>query len=321
MSKGKYKLQSDNFDRLLDPELVSLPLPKIIKYNDEFSGKNRIIRTDDQKWDVVVDGRKVSIEWNKYSPPVRQILQRFLVWSFRKFDASTMISLISTVQGKKEDITNWVEKFSDSNNAKQSWELNGFGQLARPIPFVLRSYATFMCEVSLFGWGPEDLEYLRGWNWFSPQAVSMAEHGEGYYLSSSEENALISHLDLIAKKAEPSFSELRAALVIYLAYSYGLRRIQIASLRTSDVSILDVGGRGVAHLTFYQSKQRGTKKHPLLRKVKSEWSSILVNYYQSRDASFTVKSDLVHDDSFFVLPPMKFRRLFAIHTMKLLDEE
>lgn len=292
-------------------ELSSVPLPNIIRYYDDFADKTRTIRSDDNIWKIICDGRSSQVIWTGYSVHIKGILQRYIAWGFTKYDPSTFISIGSVINAKKEIIQFWINVFNTPDTARNIWENDGFGQLVRPIPFVLRSISVFLCEMSLCGWSPDDLEYLRGWKWFSPKAKSNVEHGLSYYLSQNEETKIVSYFDRVATAKSSEMKIWRNALLLYFSYAFGLRPVQIAGLKHSDVNIIETSGRKVGHITFYQSKQRSGKREPILRKIKSEWVSIAISYRKMSEQMNEERTDLVSEQSFLNLTPSETSMLIS----------
>lgn len=277
---------------------------KTIRYYDEFSGILRTIKTDDYNWHVLVDGREANISWDRYQKQFVNVLKCFVSWAFDKYDASTMLSFLNTLNTKSNEISHWLIEFSNTQTAKTQWEGYGYKQLADPLPYVLRSLSIFLCEFSLGGWSPDDLEYLNGWKWFSDKENQSTKTSGGYYLLKDEEQAILNYFDTVSSSDYESYVVLRRALVLYFSYAFGMRPIQIASLREEDIDIVCLEDADVVHVTFYRSKQRSSrKKEAILRKIRREWCSIMVDYINSPDRSREEKSSRVHLRSLFNLTP------------------
>lgn len=313
-------MKSNNEPNRIKPVTNSIPrvdtsrlfIPNIIRYHDEFSGKLRTIESKNANWQVLIDGRKAIVEWHKYQNDAQKILKSFVSWAFNKYDPSTLLGFLNVLQSKKTETEYWLTQLSHPASAKTIWENYGYNQLIEPLPFVLRAVAEFLCEMSLFGWTTDDINYVSGWKWFSPRKKSSVEHGAGYYLLDNEDEKILRYFDKISSAQNVDYVRLRSALALYFSYAFGLRPIQIASLTEEDVAIHFIGGAQIAHVTFYQAKQRSGKKEPIFRKIKREWCSIMVDYVQSSERHNEERSDAVHHRSLFNLTPYQVSDLICL---------
>ena len=246
----------------------------------------------------------VLINWTKYAIDEQRFLKLFLSWAFAKYDPTSVGSFVKIIHLKKDQISIWLARLSKPDSAKREWELNGYNQLSNDVVKVLRPISIFICKMSLFGWSPDDLEYLRGWNWFAPKNVSNVEHGQSYYLSSHEELKLVSYFDDISKNYTIELDILRNAILLYFCYQFGFRPLQITNVTRKDVTQFNISAGKAVHVTFYKAKQRRLlKREPLLRKVKREWASLITKYIELDTALNKIRRDRVHEDSFFNLTP------------------
>lgn len=312
------KTNPQHFDyEILDTS--ALPLPKIIRFHDDFSDKLRTIDTLDDEWRTLVDGKAILVKWaTGYTPDEQRFLKLFLSWAFTVYDPTSVVSFVKIIQSKKDKISFWVDCLSKSEGAKTEWELNGYNQLSNDLVKVLRPISIFMCKMSLFGWSPDDLEYLRGWNWFAPNNVSNVEHGHGYYLGSKEEHRLVTFFDELSKNDVVDFDVLRNALLLYFCYQFGFRPLQITSVTRKDVTQFNVANGKTVHVTFYKAKQRSLlKKEPLVRKVKREWAPLIAKYIEQDRIKNYSRRERVHEDSFFNLTPTEASNRISDLSLKL----
>lgn len=154
-----------------------LPLVSVIRFFDGFSDRTRTIRTDQDEWYLITDGKTCSINWKQYEPNEALFLKKFMAWAYGHLDSSSAFAFIGSLNRDATVIAQWLRVFSNPKTAKSTWEINGFNRLKTGSVYVIRSITKFMCEMSLCGWTVDDTEYLRGWNWFTPPNVSNVEHG------------------------------------------------------------------------------------------------------------------------------------------------
>jgi len=301
-NKTQHKPENVKPSRL---DTSALPLVSIIRYFDDYADRSRVIRVDEGNWSVICDGATTYINWSNYSTFEALFLKKFMTWVFAKLDATSACSYLGALNRDAKVISNWLECFTYPNTAKSNWELNGFNMVKEKSVMVLRSISKFLCEMSLCGWRIEDLEYVRGWKWFSPRNVSKVEHGVSYYLSPNEEISIVSHFDKLALRANvSSYETLRSTIVLYFVYQFGMRPIQIGSITGEDISSIQHGNQSIVHATFYKAKQKRSKlREPLLRKVKREWAPIISAFMELRKSTNEVQSELVRNDSLLNLTP------------------
>lgn len=308
MVKRRKSIEQSSLSNELDTS--SLPLASIIRYYDDFSEKTRVVRSSDDSWTVVADGVKVSILWSIFPTDVACCLKKFLAWALARYDPTSVRSFIAAIKANERLTAEWLRKLSCPKTARDSWDGRDTSEFRRNTAYVLRIVAKFMCEMSLFGWSPEDKDFVSGWKWYPQKSESLVNNGQGYYLFPDEELTLISYFDRLSTQPLTcrSFEELRGASVLYLSYQFGIRAIQIAGLKKRDVNTFSTGKDKIVHITFFRAKQREPNlKYPMLKKVKRSWAPIILEFQDrlfSRDVS---KSDMLRPDSFFGLTPGQVR--------------
>lgn len=285
-----------------------LPISSIIRFYDDFADKYRTIRTKNDVWKVTTDGKSCTVDWSAFTNAEAAFLKKFFSWSYGYLDPSTVLNYLGVLSAHQTSVSQWLKYLSNQDTAQSLWETLGYNQMGKELVSLLRSISKFMCEMSLCGWTPDDLEFLRGWKWYAPNLNSGAEHGYGYELTPREEQGLIAYFKTFAKqiKDKANLDEVRCAAILYFCYQFGFRPIQIASLTKDDISVLDAGGVKVVHATFYKAKQRrGSARESMLRKIKREWSCILLRYIYLDSELAPIRSDRVNKNSFFNLTPQQ----------------
>ena len=240
-------LSWNNTRRELDTS--SLPLPKIIRYYDDFSENSRTIRSEDNAWQIIVDGNTLTIKWAMLDVEVVAFWKKFIAWAFARYDPTSVVNFIVSIKSSFLLLPDWTYKLSNQETAKEWWTLRDKSSFNRNKSYLLRTAMDFMCSMSLFGWTPEDADFVAGWKWYPQQATSQVNNGTGYYLETDEEVKLIAFFDKVSQKPDDYDPEdLRNACILYLVYQFGMRAIQIAGIKIQDVSIIEVGREKVATL-------------------------------------------------------------------------
>lgn len=144
---------------------------------------------------------------------------------------------------------------------------------------ILKICLQYLSENYKFGWSPTYLDFIQvSLPYPHKDPYASVRNGDAF-LGAVEEAKIVQYLDSIALQATgvcPDVGLLRQAGMLLCAYQFGMRPLQISTLRLRDVRIwTSQGGKPSIHLTFWMRKQRNASAiFPLTRKVKEEWASI-----------------------------------------------
>jgi len=154
----------------------------------------------------------------------------------------------------------------------------------------------FLAKFNLAGWSPLYYDFIRT-TLPAPFQDKYAGIRTGeVFLSAPEEALIVNYLDDLSSQVLQSPTsvcqqQLERGCMLLCAYLFGMRPIQIALLTLRDVRIWQDGElpNPAVHLTFKMVKQRSkSKAFPLTRRVKHEWTPLVVELYrraQSRGLS------------------------------------
>lgn len=307
------------------------PLPAIIRYDDDYAGVVRSIRTHDsaRSWEVKADGRVVNINWNIFPELSRGLIQSWLAWHLHKYDATTSLRRAGLIQQFRNEITDVLCGLSQANqSAKEYWHSRVLGWSHKIHALaLLKSFVFFMCEANIGPWTPSHRSFVSQWS-YGPMGKKdnlAAVRSGGAFLSSAEEIILVDYFDDLNAKIQRSNisinnDELRAASLLYWSYHHAFRPIQIASLNIPDIQVRSMPGEpSIVHATFYRAKQRSAKaREPMRRSVKRDWSWMLALYYKRRvndPGAFVTELDRPY--SFFGLPPSEVSKSIQSLSFKL----
>lgn len=183
-------------------------------------------------------------------------------------------------------------------------QINSWWALARsrnyhPKVYVsLKALLRFLCGHHINGWSLSYLDFLSSLPNPAADKYASVRTGE-VFLSVEEEATVVHHLDELASilLSAPSSIDDVALLkggTLLCSYLFGMRPTQIATLSMRDVRIWDELGEEVptVHLVFRMVKQRSkSKSFPITRKIKQDWTPIIIEQYKRGRAKGLEGSD------------------------------
>jgi integrase len=193
---------------------------------------------------------------------------------------------------------------SGPNNIKFEWaKLLADVNLPNGVFPAVRAMLIVFSRYSVFGWSPLYYDYIRS-TLPAPRRDKYAGVRSGYvFLSMYEEAKIVGFIDEISSQAKLSpetltTDALSSGCMLLCSYLFGMRPVQIALLTMRDVRIwneTEIESPAV-HLTFKMVKQRSkSKAFPLTRRVKHEWTPIVVELYSRAVASGKSGGDRLYD--------------------------
>lgn len=267
-------------------------LPSVLRYYDEFEDEVRSIRnpTALTVFEVSAFGKKFYIDFARLGEECSVIFKH--VFSYILAQDLAIISAVGYLSAaqhlKPADVAAMVE--AGPTKIGPVWK----ALRARAFPhgtYVCAKYILqLLCALRLCGWSDEYQMYLKNALPLPAKDKYASVRSGDVFLSVDEEAILVRHLDeTVAKlttfgEGSLNHDEIVDAAMLLCSYQFGMRRVQIAMLSLGNVRIWseeDSTTKSV-HLTFHMAKQRSdTKRKPLLRRVKVEWTPLFV-YLKSR---------------------------------------
>lgn len=262
------------------------PLPKIVRYYDNFSDSHSELTDLGTKavWTVQYDGKHSDLDFSNFPPSLTNLLKSWCATSLPSYSPRTLDFYMSVLN---HNLTPALLDVISSGPLElhSNWSaLLGIGtpyEVFSPLSNILH----FLCEHSVQPWAPEwdDLITLQPY----PKKDKYAAVRIGdVFITPKEEQSYVKHLDTVVSRInyQPdtlTTSELRKAAILLISYQFGMRPKQIAMLKLQDVSLWEdtLGPTPAVHLIFQTIKQtdRG-KVLPLRRKVKRDWAPVFVEY-------------------------------------------
>ena len=273
--------------------VASLPtLPPIIRYNDEFDGTVRTIRepATSRCIELVVTGTTQSFDFSALSPDHGRLLRHMLQFLIDEdLSISTVAGYIrEALRVPCTDLVTLVD--AGPFEIQEVWAVLRAREYTLGTYCFMKALLRLLCWARLQGWSDTYATFLHT----SLPLPSNERHANvlsgDAILSAEEEAAIVRYLDEIAlaaatERSRPPTAVLRDAAILLCSYQFAMRRVQIAMLRLANVRIWtdQHDPTPAVHLTFHMAKQRSDHtRHPLTRRVKREWSPIIVALHAAR---------------------------------------
>lgn len=267
--------------------LPALPaLPPLVKYFDRFGRCEQILRNPaTEKWVIPVNGQNFIVDIDFGHAWIESFIKGHLV------DILTRGSVI-TVQ-------NYYRVFCDLNasgalrsiifavateppSAFQNMWIDTFrNSLSRHQAVAIRSALRFACEWGVGQWRSSDVSLVRSLPGHELSKYAGVRDGSSM-VATAQQSMLTEFLDQTARNAcrLRGVGELQAAGVLALAFQFGLRRTQIASLEKEDFVF---HSDDTLHVRVELLKQRGQKVgRTVNRRIQTSWVPIFKEWSARR---------------------------------------
>ncbi|WP_143707475.1 site-specific integrase [Uliginosibacterium sp. TH139] len=258
-------------------------LPSALYYWDDFDESRRKI--DDFKntteIQIIVNGTKRTTSLIGINEAHAFVIKHVIWHSFSQgHRPATVDKKLYHLKNASED--EMLGLMTDPHSCKKFWPVilsrNNFPHYFS----ALKSMLSFFCAQYLFDWSPEYLDFL-GTEFPVPsnQAYESVASGDAF-LEQEIEKLIINFFDELSvsfgKVTSSETCYLEDSAMLMCAYQFGMRPIQIASLKIEDVKLWgddSDGSDSSIHVRFAMAKQRSSDKILYLpRKIKAEWSVV-----------------------------------------------
>lgn len=288
--------------------MSSLPsLPSSVRYQDDF---DNIVRTltdfrTSSRFQLVMNGKNVTFDFSRFNTE-HEVFAKNLFFYFiaNDFSISTAYGYLLVLRDLGADtLTEML--LAGPSEIKSAWaKLFVRSELPYMIFPAVRATLVFLSRHHLFGWSPDYLDFIRI-TLPAPFKDKYAGVRTGdVFLSAQEEAIIVSYLNSLALKATHSPGNISNQLLehgcmLLCSYLFGMRPIQIAMLTMRDVRIWiesEMEHHQAVHLTFRMVKQRHKNKaFPLTRRVKHEWTPMVILLYGRASADGRSGDDRLFD--------------------------
>lgn len=288
-------------DVVTDVVCESPPLPSVLRYYDEFDDKIRsIVRLDATEIiEIKSNGIKRIIDLSKYDSSHSHLLKQVLVYLFSEdLSPLTAVRYLADAQFIKREVLEAL-LLGGPKGVNPIWERLRGQTLPHATYLFVKALLRLLSSHRLRGWS-DDYAHLLSHTLPLPEQDKYAGVRSGdVFLSIEEESAVVRHLDMLADSlckhpVQTGNTELNDSAILMCAYQFGMRPLQIATVRLRDVRIWDTGDtvNPAVHITFPMIKQKtASNSRPLTRKVKPEWSILIRELHFRRNESGAVGED------------------------------
>ncbi|WP_292045474.1 MULTISPECIES: site-specific integrase [unclassified Brevundimonas] len=267
--------------------LPSLPtLPSLIRYRDQFRRCDATLHQPGAgEWRLHNNGGVASLSLSFGDPWVDHFLRAHLgekllgsvttvvnfAHVYQALHHKNLLITIITAIGQSSAIEfqkRWIDEFRDT--------------LSRHQAIAVRSAAQFACRWEIGLWRESDTQIVRALPGHALDKYAGVRNGTSF-LSASAQSRVVEFLDVTAGRSmEAGRKELQIAAVLALAFQFGLRRQQLASLEPADFTFHDAD---VLHMQVELLKQRHSKVRRIVtRKIQLGWVPIFRRWLEVRPA-------------------------------------
>lgn len=272
------------------------PLPSALRYYDEFEDAIRSIKNPNALtiFEISAYGKNFYVDFARLGKDSSVIFRH--VFSYLLAQDLGVISAVNYLSAAQHlqpaDVAALVE--AGPTRIGSVWK----ALRARTLPagaYICAKYVLqLLCTLRLFGWSDDYQTYLKNALPLPTKDKYASVRSGDVFLSVDEEAILVRYLDDTVAKLTTlgeealGHDEIVDAAMLLCSYQFGMRRIQLAMLTLGNVRIWseDDSTTKSVHLTFHMAKQRSnTKRKPLPRRVKVEWTPLFVYLKSKLEAS------------------------------------
>jgi integrase len=294
------KEKSANIDEIA----YALPaLPKILRYYDSFEDRLRSIVGIDKKESVVVffNGLKANIHFDRFDDKLSFVLKNLFV--FMLSEDLNLKSISSNIESLKFVDTNIIINLITCHptDVANEWVKIRSENLQPQVYQFLKSLLRMLMAYRIGGWSIDYIHLLKALPMPAKDKYAGLRSGD-VFLSVNEEAILVGHIDRVSQDLQESPETIPTEILIEVsmllfAYQFGMRPLQIAWVRMSDVRLWNKDeDKSSVHITFRMIKQKSTSKvRPLTRKIKFEWCCIVRELYLRRQKNNATGKDKLLD--------------------------
>lgn len=286
----------NNNDILVLKECTESPfqlptLSRLVRYYDDFSEKWRTIKDleNDDHWELWSNGTKVILNFENYNGYIKQWLKWSFSISLQELSPATNRSFYFAINADLTDKE--LQKIAQYTpyTIKMDWakllEKNYHSHTYQTTKILIK----YLCQFSIGEWNTGFIALVSSLSLPFVDKYANVRSGN-VFLSNIEESQIINFLNRVCKTPTniiPSspklIKEIKDAAILCCLYQFGVRPIQLASVKLKDIKIWQGNNEDdrSTHITFKKVKQRSSEKSiTLTRKIKKEWASIINNLHQ-----------------------------------------
>ena len=265
------------------------PLPTVVRYYDDFARRQRSFRTDSAAdWAIEHNGATVSLTLRVATSPALDFVKIALVEALTNLSPTTAIGYCGVYNRlAPEFLAKVVHELLGGSpiTFRQRWIVDFRDQLTRPQAVAVRHLVRTACRLELGEWRVSDLSLVRHLPGHSMDKYAGIRDGSSF-LSVKARSLIVDFIDDVARevqKGQRRRLRIRDAAILAIAFQYGLRTKQIASIEPADLKFFE---SGALHMRIGLIKQRGARVgRTVTRRVQQGWVNIFAAWMETRPAN------------------------------------
>lgn len=235
------------------------PLPTIVRYYDDFARTQRTLRTDSENgWVIEHNGAEVSLALSLANSPMLDLVKIALVEALTNLSTATAIGYCGVYNRLAPELLTGViqQLLGGSPTAfRQRWIVDFRDRLTRQQAVAVRHLARTACRLELGEWRKSDLSLVRDLPGHHLDKYAGIRDGSSF-LSVKARSLIVEFIDSVSREVQEGqrrHFRIRDAAILAIAFQYGLRTKQIASIEPDDLKFFE---SGALHIRIGLIKQR-----------------------------------------------------------------
>lgn len=272
--------------------LPSLPaLPPLLRYYDDFARQDRTLRDlARDEWAIWTNGSEAKVRFDFYLPGVAGFVKCALVEALSKLSPTTTLNYYDVYKTLPEDLLGAIVQLTltgSPNEFQRHWIVDFRDALDRHEAIAVRHLLRTACRLELGQWRKSDLTLVRALPGHYLDKYAGIRDGSAF-LSTGARSRIVEFVDCVARDVQEGLknpTRIRNAAILAVAFQYGLRTKQIASLEPHDLKFFS---DGALHVRIELIKQRGAKTgRTVTRRIQQGWVGVFAAWLEIRPASWT----------------------------------
>ncbi|MCP1290345.1 site-specific integrase [Chromobacterium sp. S0633] len=271
------------------------PLPPVLRYYDDFDDVTRTILHPESAsiFETIVQGTRYLLDFSSQDTSHALLLKQ--VFAFLLGSELSPMTVARYLQSAKQIERYELEELlaCGPQGVGFAWERLRGRELPPVAYLFVKALLRMLSEYRLQGWSSDYNALLSSTLPLPIQDKYAGVRSGEVFLRIDEEAEIVRFLDEIAdrvtrKPNSLTLAELNDTAMLMCSYQFGMRPLQIASVRHRDIRIWNGDSADIqaVHITFSMIKQKTiTNSRPLTRKVKHEWSILIRELYSKRHES------------------------------------
>jgi hypothetical protein len=280
------------------------PLPRVQRYYDSVQERSHTIE-DYPDWTrlrLFVDGRTRCHDFDSAPTHLMRVIRYVVSDLFSQLDAKTVSTHLGNLKNCHLTVDCLNEALGSSPQMFRAWWLdNCRSQLSERKCGAIKAVLRALCRLAIGSWSDDYVDFVSKLPTPPKNRYHVLDSG-ACFLPIEHQGLISDWLDdvafTLARSPETcSDKRLRGACELGISFQLGIRPVQIAAIKSGDVTIRD----GRVYVRILKAKQRDQGPLYVIRRLRPQWSLFWIEFAERR--SRMTPALHANPDSFLLLPP------------------